>query len=68
MLDHINSLDLDGIKALYKEKIKASRLSETGGAGLGFIDMVKKTKNKLVYSFKETDLQIFLSGNDGQQH
>lgn len=54
MLDHINSLDSDGIKTLYKEKIKASRLSATGGAGLGFIDMVKKTKNKLVYSFKET--------------
>lgn len=55
MIDHINSLDQDGIKALYKEKIKASRLSETGGAGLGFIDMVKKTKNKLDYSFKPLD-------------
>lgn len=55
MIDHINSLDQDGIKALYKEKIKASRLSETGGAGLGFIDMVKKTKNKLAYTFKEQE-------------
>lgn len=55
MIDHVNSLDQDGIKALYKEKIKASRLSETGGAGLGFIDMVKKTKNKLAYAFKEQE-------------
>ena len=55
MLDHINSLDKEGIKALYKEKIKASRLSETGGAGLGFIDMVKKTGNKLTYCFKQVD-------------
>lgn len=55
MIDHINSLDRDEIKALYKEKIKASRLSETGGAGLGFIDMVKKTGNKLAYCFKQTD-------------
>lgn len=55
MLDHINSLDQDEIKTLYKEKMKASRLSATGGAGLGFIDMVKKTKNKLAYSFKPTD-------------
>lgn len=55
MIDHVNSLDQDEIKALYKEKIKASRLSETGGAGLGFIDMVKKTKNKLAYAFKEQE-------------
>tara|TARA_B110000211_G_C14081853_1_gene554953 strand:+ start:1318 stop:1917 length:600 start_codon:yes stop_codon:yes gene_type:complete len=55
MIDHINSLDKDEIKALYKEKLKASRLSETGGAGLGFIDMVKKTGNKLAYCFKKID-------------
>lgn len=55
MIDHINSLNEDEIKTLYKEKIKASRLSATGGAGLGFIDMVKKTKNKLAYDFRETE-------------
>jgi hypothetical protein len=55
MIDHINSLNKDEIKALYKEKIKASRISESGGAGLGFIDMVKKTGNKLAYCFKKID-------------
>ena len=53
MLDHINSLDKDGLKKLYKEKMLASKISEKGGAGLGFIDMAKKTGNKLVYHFEK---------------
>jgi hypothetical protein len=55
MIDHINSLDKEEIKALYKKKIKASRLGETGGAGLGFIDLVKKTGNQLQYGFQKLD-------------
>jgi hypothetical protein len=51
MLDDINKLDKDGIKALYKKQLKEARLSEKGGAGLGFIDISKKTGQKLGYSF-----------------
>jgi hypothetical protein len=28
-----------------------SRISEVGGAGLGFIDVARKTENKLEYAF-----------------
>ncbi len=51
VLDKINSLDRDGLKQLYKQQIKDGRLSQKGGAGLGFIDIAKKTGNKLHYNF-----------------
>ena len=51
MLDKFNSLNPDEIKDEYKRMIKESRLSEKAGAGLGFIDIVKKTGNKIEYHF-----------------
>lgn len=60
MLDKVNSMDQDQIKAYYKEKILASRISEKGGAGLGFIDIVKKTGNKIDFHFaKINDITSF---------
>ena len=52
-LDKINSLDKDGLKTLYKDIIKGSAgLSEKGGAGLGFVDMARKSGQKLEYGFE----------------
>lgn len=50
-LEHINSLDKDGLKELYKEIIKNTTISEKGGAGLGFVDMARKSGEKLEWSF-----------------
>lgn len=55
MLEHINHLDRPNLNKLYKQKIKEGRLSEKGGAGLGFIDIARKTGQKLVYSFIKID-------------
>ena len=49
MLDRINAMSPEEIKATYKQMIRDARLSEKGGAGLGFIDMVKKTGNPIDY-------------------
>jgi Family of unknown function (DUF6272) len=51
MLDHINSLSREELNELYKKQMKEGRLSEKGGAGLGFIDIVRKTGRKLDYHF-----------------
>ncbi len=51
-LDKINSLDKSGLKELYKEIIKAGKLSEKGGAGLGLVDMARKSGNKLKFDFE----------------
>lgn len=54
-LDKINSLDKEGLKALYKDIIKSTDLSEKGGAGLGFVDMARKSGQKLEYDFEAMD-------------
>jgi len=51
ILENINSLDQDGLKTLYKQQMREGRLSDRGGAGLGFIDIARKTGQKLIYSF-----------------
>ena len=61
-LDQINSLDKAGLKSLYKEIIKSdSGLTKKGGAGLGFVDMARKSGQKLEYGFEEImdDLSFF---------
>lgn len=52
ILQEVNTLDRSELKELYKKQIKESRLSLKGGAGLGFIDIAKKTGNGLVYHFE----------------
>lgn len=51
ILDYINTLDKEGLKELYKTQMREGRLSEKGGAGLGFIDIARKTGRKLDYHF-----------------
>lgn len=53
MLNKVNNMNEEEIKSYYKEMILASRISEKGGAGLGFIDIVKKTGNKIEYHFEK---------------
>lgn len=61
-LEHINSLDKAGLSSLYKQQIMEAKLSEKGGAGLGLIDIAKKTGSKLSYQFKELneDVSFFI--------
>ncbi|HAA17057.1 MAG TPA: hypothetical protein DCE41_37230 [Cytophagales bacterium] len=54
-LERINSLDKDGLKKLYKEIIKNADLSEKGGAGLGFVDMARKSGQPLQFDFEKMD-------------
>ncbi len=54
-LERINSLDKDGLKQLYKDIIKNTEISDKGGAGLGFVDMARKSGRKLDYEFVDTD-------------
>lgn len=52
-LNKINDLDKDGLKQLYKNIIKNTEISEKGGAGLGFVDMARKSGNKLEFEFHD---------------
>jgi len=50
-IEVINELDKEGLKSLYKQKIKEVVITDKGGAGLGLIDIAKKTGSKLEYQF-----------------
>lgn len=52
-LNRLNMLDREGLKGLYKDTIKDATLSEKGGAGLGFVDMARKSGEKLDFDFAE---------------
>ena len=55
MLNRINALSPSEIKASYKKALKESIISDKGGAGLGFIDMVKKTGNPVDFNVKKVN-------------
>lgn len=55
MIDRFNAMDETEIKEVYKQMVKEARISEKGGAGLGLIDMIKKTKNKIEYHFEKVN-------------
>lgn len=56
-LDQVNSLDGEGLKKLYKEVRMSGTFSNVGGAGIGVIDMARKSENKLEYEFVPIDDQ-----------
>ncbi len=50
-IEHINSLTTEQLRTYHVEKLNTSEFSDKGGAGLGFIDMARKSGNKLIYGF-----------------
>ncbi len=54
-IETINSLNQEELKNLYKKQIKEGTLSDKGGAGLGLIDIARKTGRKLDYQFLPLD-------------
>ena len=58
-LEYINNLDKEGLKTYYKDVIKNNKgLSAKGGAGLGFIDMARKSGQKLQFDFEPINESI----------
>jgi hypothetical protein len=57
-LDQVNSLDKEGLKLLYKDARLNATFSETSGAGIGLIDIARKSENKLEYNFEELSNQF----------
>ena len=51
MIDRINGMDDLRLKELYMRQMREGCLSDKGGAGLGLIDIRRKTGNKLEYHF-----------------
>jgi hypothetical protein len=54
-LKEINSLEPEEIRDVYRKMLSSAEFSNKGGAGLGLIEMAKKTGNKLDYDFVPLD-------------
>jgi hypothetical protein len=56
-LDHLNTLDQQGLKGFYKETITNGQFTNQGGAGLGLIEIAKISGSKIAYDFIPIDEQ-----------
>jgi hypothetical protein len=54
-INRVNAASPEELKKMYMEQIKGGKLSEKGGAGLGLIDIARKTGEQLVYRFLPID-------------
>lgn len=54
-LEKINSLDPDTIREVYRTMLQDTKIGKKGGAGLGLMEMARKTGNKLDYDFLPLD-------------
>ena len=57
-LEYVNSLEWHQLRAAYRERLLTSNLSDKGTAGLGLIDIARKSKNKLDYEFIDVNDQF----------
>ncbi len=54
-LDKVNSLDPESLKNYSKQILETGELTNKGGAGLGLIEMARKSGNKLIFDFNPID-------------
>ncbi len=52
VLDNLNLMDYDGLSELYKQTMRDGSISLRGGAGLGLIDIARKTGRPFTYHFE----------------
>lgn len=57
-IDNINILSQDELKALYVKALGSYKFSSKGGAGLGLIEMARKSGRKLEVEFKKVSDQL----------
>lgn len=55
MIEKINDSTIPELKQMYMKQIKEGKLSDKGGAGLGLIDIARKTGEKYQYQFLPID-------------
>ena len=54
-IDFLNASSKEELKAMYKKQLREGKISGKGGAGLGLIDIARKTGNPLDYMFFPAD-------------
>lgn len=57
MLDKLNGMNKEELRNYYVELLNNGSFSEKGGAGIGLVDMARKSESKLYYNFKSVDTE-----------
>jgi hypothetical protein len=58
-IDHLNTLDTDGLRKLYKEQLKGKSFNAKGkSAGLGFIEIARRASSPIEYEFTPFDSEL----------
>ncbi len=55
-IEKVNSCTKEELDEMYKTQLRDGKIGEHGGAGLGLIDIARKTQNKIEYLFLPIDL------------
>jgi len=58
-LKQLNVLTKEEVSKLYKLILKEGTISDKGGGGLGIVDILRKLGDKINFSFKEYDNNLF---------
>ena len=58
MLETINKATAEELKQMYKKQLVEGRISDSGGAGLGFIDIARKTGSLYDYLFFPINFEL----------
>jgi hypothetical protein len=54
-IEKINAMNAEQLHAYYLDKLNTTEISQKGGAGLGLIEMARKSGNKIDYDFRKID-------------
>jgi len=57
-LERVNSIDADDLRRYYKQILDNGKFTDGGGGGLGLIEMVRKSGNKLHFDFKQINDEV----------
>jgi hypothetical protein len=58
-IDSINSLEKSELRKYLIEKLRSAEDTHDRGAGVGFIEMAKRSSEKLEYAFEEMDSKLY---------
>lgn len=60
--DYLNDLNEQDLKKVYKEKLRSERNNDTPGAGIGLIDILRKSGSPLTYHMQPLNEQnVFIT-------
>lgn len=59
-IDNVNMMSFEDLQKVYLDILENPKVSINRGAGLGFIDMVRRTQSKINYAFHEYDQEHVL--------